>query len=119
MAIEVTCPQGHRLRVKDSMAGKRGLCPLCKTPVTVPKPRSLSEDAILDILGPSTSGVLSRTLTPEELQELEQSGSRIDRGSHYNPHKVCTKCNREIPSASHICPFCHTYIAELADFKTK
>jgi hypothetical protein len=121
MSIEVTCPQGHRLRVKDSFAGKKGLCPMCKTPVLVPKPErsAVSEDDILDFIGPSTSGVLGRALTPEELQELEQGGSRIDRGQHSTPHKVCTKCNQEISFASHICPFCHTYIADLADFKTK
>jgi hypothetical protein len=120
MSIEVTCPKGHRLRLKDSMAGKRGLCPVCRVPVTVPRPesRSLSEDVILDILGP-TSGSSSQILSAKELQEFEQGGSRIERGHHSIPHKVCTKCNREIELASHICPFCHTYIAELADFKAK
>jgi hypothetical protein len=119
MSIEVTCPQGHRLRLKDSMAGKKGLCPLCKAPVQVPKReerRSLSEEAILDILGPS-DGSSSQVLSFKELQEFEQGGSRVEEGHHPTPHKVCTKCYREIPSAIHICPFCHTYIAELTDFK--
>jgi hypothetical protein len=121
MAIEVTCPQGHRLRVKESFAGKKGLCPVCKTPVLVPKPEknAVSEDDILNFIGPSTSGVLGRALTPEEIQELEQAGSQIGHSNNHTPHKVCSKCNQEISSASHICPFCHTYIAELADFKIK
>jgi hypothetical protein len=121
MAIEVTCPRGHRLRVKESFAGKKGLCPVCKTPVTVPKPQRIdvSEEDILDFIGPSTSGVLGRALTPEEIQELEQGGSQIMHGAHSTPHKICSKCNQEISAVSHICPFCRTYIADLADFKAK
>jgi hypothetical protein len=117
MSINVTCPHGHRLRVKDSMAGRKGLCPLCKSPVEVPRPERnpMSEDAILDILGPS-DGSSSQILTARELQDFEQGGSRIERGHHSTPNKVCAKCHQEIPSVAHICPFCRTYIAEMADF---
>jgi hypothetical protein len=29
MGIPVQCPNGHRMRVKDSLRGKKGLCPTC------------------------------------------------------------------------------------------
>jgi hypothetical protein len=32
------------------------------------------------------------------------------------PKKSCEKCNEEILAGTHICPFCHTYVAKLADF---
>jgi hypothetical protein len=38
MAIEVTCIAcGRTMMVKDSQAGKTGLCPSCKSPISVPK----------------------------------------------------------------------------------
>jgi len=61
MSIEVTCPNGHNLRVKSEFAGKSGLCPFCKTRIEVPqavapkpvaKGSSLSEEDLLAVLGP-------------------------------------------------------------------
>ncbi len=37
MAIEVRCPQGHRLKCPDDRAGMRGKCPKCGTSFEVPK----------------------------------------------------------------------------------
>ena len=58
MSIKVVCPNGHVLRVKDSLAGKTGLCPTCKARVSVPEPEtsSMDESAILSILGPYEPG---------------------------------------------------------------
>jgi phage FluMu protein Com len=37
--IALTCPGcGKSLNVKDEFAGKRGKCPHCKQPVTIPAP---------------------------------------------------------------------------------
>jgi hypothetical protein len=36
MGIRFTCPNGHRLNVKESLAGKRALCPNCGAKLTVP-----------------------------------------------------------------------------------
>jgi hypothetical protein len=36
MSIEVTCPNGHWLRIKEKYAGKQGGCPICRAPVCVP-----------------------------------------------------------------------------------
>jgi Zn finger protein HypA/HybF involved in hydrogenase expression len=111
MSIQVVCPNGHTLKAQDSLAGKRGLCPVCKAPVKVPqgdKP-AVSEDTILDFLGPQGSG---------------QSRSRVEAPSaplrgvsegHGPPKKSCGRCNREIPARTHVCPHCHAYIAGLSD----
>ncbi len=111
MSIEVTCPNGHVLRVKDCFAGKSGLCPACKARVLVPESRSaFSEDEIIDVLGPhdpSHSGCGSTIIN-----------NRASDNTVTNPgppKKSCTKCNREISSGTHICPFCRTYIASLRD----
>jgi hypothetical protein len=115
MSIEVTCPNGHRLKVKDSMAGVTGRCPVCKGVVQVPKPDppELSEDNILDFLGPSPTTDRSLTDTIHDFGD-----SVIMRGSaiHRTPRKVCVKCNRDIPALIHICPFCHTYQTEFSNY---
>jgi len=115
MSIRVRCPNGHTLVVKDSFAGKVGLCPQCKARVRVPMPAEdeLSEDLIMGILGPHKAGPPKPFSAPEELPASE-SPSGADGNSP--PKKSCHKCNREISAAVHICPFCHTYIAELTDF---
>jgi len=36
MSVKVTCPNGHKLRVRQEDAGKEVICPRCKTAVEVP-----------------------------------------------------------------------------------
>ena len=71
MTLRVVCRNGHSLTVNDSLAGKLGLCPVCKVQVQVPqiKDNRMSEDAIMDILGPeqvasSTDGVSEKPSAP-------------------------------------------------------
>ncbi len=62
MSIEVTCPNGHSMRVKNEFAGKSGLCPYCKARISVPANAvlqvassatcRLSEDDLLAVLKP-------------------------------------------------------------------
>ncbi|HBO42604.1 MAG TPA: hypothetical protein DD670_01445 [Planctomycetaceae bacterium] len=112
MSIQVRCPKGHVLRVKDSFAGKIGLCPVCRERVAVPRDgRSLSEDEIIDVLGPhdpSLSGVGSTIVANRAMDQTVAV-------TPSPPKKSCTKCNREISAGTHICPFCRTYIASLRD----
>jgi hypothetical protein len=117
MSIEVKCPNGHHLKLKDSMAGVTGRCPLCKAVVQVPRPeppKAISEETILDFLGPSP------TLDDKSLSDTihDFGDSTIMRGSgiHHTPRKTCIKCNRDIPALIHICPYCHTYLSELTAY---
>jgi hypothetical protein len=117
MSIEVKCPNGHNLKVKDAMAGMTGRCPVCKGIVHVPKPEpppaDLSEDAILDFLGPSTTTEKSASDT---IHDFGDSVLIHGSGIHSPPRKSCNKCMREIPVAMHICPYCHTYLSELTRY---
>lgn len=114
MAISVTCPNGHALKVQESLAGKIGLCPKCRARVRVPAIRrdELSEDTILDFLGPHQSSLgdsdTTRVAPPPPAGHVS-----ADAGSP--PQKSCTKCHRAILSGTRICPHCHTYIAQLSD----
>jgi len=37
MGIEAFCPNGHRIKVKESLAGRRGLCPTCGAKFRIPE----------------------------------------------------------------------------------
>jgi hypothetical protein len=39
MGIVAFCPQGHRVKVKDSLAGKKGVCPVCQARFRIPGER--------------------------------------------------------------------------------
>jgi anti-anti-sigma factor len=59
MSIEVKCPNGHSMRVKNEFAGKSGLCPYCQARIVVPDmavtksgSASISEDDLLAVLKP-------------------------------------------------------------------
>jgi len=114
MAIHVVCPNGHTLKVKDSLAGKTGVCPVCKTRVRIPgsspKDKELSEEAILGIIGPYEPDPV-RIQTPIE----DPVGTRKPPGGSTPGTKVCEKCNLEVPAETHICPYCRTYMAGLSD----
>jgi hypothetical protein len=36
MGIRISCPNGHKLNVKDHLAGKRGICPTCGATFVIP-----------------------------------------------------------------------------------
>jgi hypothetical protein len=114
MSIRCVCQNGHVLKVKDSFAGSSGLCPTCRGKVEVPglQKKRISEDAILGLLGRQS---------PSERAAAESSGVLLaasESGIHHLPFpkKACSRCNREVTVGAHICPHCHTYIANLTDF---
>jgi hypothetical protein len=110
MSIRCVCENGHELKVKDSFAGSSGLCPVCRGRVVVPQPAAaaMSEDTIMTILGKHSpsAGTTSDRFDPSD--PGSQSGIGLK--------KTCERCNKEISSGSHICPYCRTYIANLRDF---
>jgi hypothetical protein len=120
MSIQVVCPNGHRLEVQESLAGKTGLCPVCKARVSVPAPSKDQgfEDELMDILGPHKA-----VHTPSPLPTPPPSPGSKGSNAPEQPtkgfglkKKSCWRCHKEIETATHICPYCRTYIASLSDF---
>jgi hypothetical protein len=91
--------------------------------VKVPSLRDhkVSEDAVMAILGPSPEPGDSGSLVTDEPKNdkddktLESSikSGLFGRGAIV---KNCSRCNQEISAGTHICPHCHTYIAQPGDF---
>jgi hypothetical protein len=115
MSIQCVCQNGHVLHVKESFAGSAGLCPTCRTRVEVPRLRrhpDMSEDAILDLLGKQSPAAVATATSCEEYESTSPSGIH----GKSTPKKSCDRCNQEVSAGTHICPYCHTYIANLSDF---
>ena len=113
MAIRVVCPNGHVLRVKDSLAGKTGLCPTCKAPITVPTPEepAMDESAIMEILGsydPSASEHVSSSANPFEEERKTTSAKKKMRR--------CPYCEKPIDARVHVCPYCKHFIGGTGEF---
>jgi len=120
MAIHVTCPNGHRLKVKDKYAGKKGLCPFCKKPVDVPRP--ITDEDVIAILGnPAKSAnkagrdddtsVLDDHLAPRESSSMSLLG-----GSAVRHTKRCPNCLQEVPYWFATCPQCQAYLTDDSSF---
>jgi hypothetical protein len=111
MSIPVVCPNGHSLRAQETLAGKSGLCPVCKAPVKVPQgdQPEVSEDSILDFLS-SQSAAQGRSRPQTATVPAKPPIAGHVPAGHAPPKKSCGRCNREIPAQTHICPYCHAYV---------
>ncbi|MDY0166908.1 MAG: hypothetical protein RBS80_10215 [Thermoguttaceae bacterium] len=123
MSIQVCCPNGHQLRVKDSFAGKSGCCPHCHAKVHVPVPAGFSEDDVMGILGPAP------VVPPEEPEDssdseqyvhqearheqpAEESGIGLAGSSILRHARVCPSCEKPTSFSFSICPRCGTPLPE-------
>ena len=122
MAIEVTCPNGHLLRVKNKYAGQAGLCPVCQARVQVPEN---ADDKVVEWLGGATANSLAPAapVAPAAAQPLapaaaapgtnsvldeeipDGSGVSLLRSGIIRHVKKC-KCSRTIPIWYATCPHC-------------
>lgn len=125
MSIQVTCPNGHALKVKAEYAGRTGRCPKCRAVVVVPELReaAVSDDDVLGFIGPAppppapesehfgASGFLSAS---SDIHSSESDSGELDA----RPTQVCPKCNRRVSASYHFCPYCRCYFGE-APMSTK
>ena len=114
MSIRVVCPNGHALQVKSELAGKTGLCPICKAPTKIPTPHpeGFSEDSIMGVLG---SGFSPPGNAAAQHDKASSAWGDKQREAQKPPKKNCSKCKQEIPTGTTICPHCHTFIGNFND----
>ena len=57
MGIVAFCPQGHRVKVKDHLAGRKGICPECGTRFRIPLESSpdLAASPLAAVAGPAVA----------------------------------------------------------------
>jgi len=139
MAIEVVCPNGHVLRVKDKHAGSMGLCPKCQTRVMVPKleapvvpatpqpqpqvaGKGLSDADVMGLLGGEDDALAvhqeakHRDTSRISDSTIAGSSSLLSSSSILKiPKKTCKRCGRDVPGQFSICPHCRTFMGDLQD----
>ncbi len=117
MSIEVSCPNGHVLRVKDSFAGKSGYCPHCRAKVHVPQPIGFSEDDVISVLGPPPPVPADDPepeadayvhQSPRHKKPAEESGVGLAGSSILRRAKLCPGCRTPTSFSFSICPTCGT-----------
>ena len=131
MSIEVTCPNGHALKIKEKYAGQKGRCPRCSAVVDVPAPVAVAEADLLALLGDAAS---ARRLAADQLameqdatQAASSNSTSDDSGSSLllSPKfaarrtKSCPSCRREVSMGYHLCPHCHTYFVSAAEVRRR
>jgi DNA-directed RNA polymerase subunit RPC12/RpoP len=143
MWIQLDCPNGHPLKVDVKFAGKLGRCPACGVKVRIPQPSpaepDMSEEHILDLIGPAAEPpppVFDEPLPVHEQSQAQPEGdlgSAILRGGGSavlagaaalkQPMRVCPACKRKVSLRYTICPHCRTYlpiagVAEIANTRS-
>jgi hypothetical protein len=64
MGIRFNCPNGHKLNVKEFLAGKRGVCPQCGTKFIIPMPGEASDIETPLPVGASQSQSIEIAVSP-------------------------------------------------------
>lgn len=110
MAIEVQCPNGHLLRVKDEHAGKTGLCPHCHAKVQVPLATQIQEDGRIPL---------------DEYVHQSPQHSCLEKESGHSSSfllkkvRLCLNCDRIVSQSFSVCPQCATPLASYRHLKVR
>jgi hypothetical protein len=101
--MKFTCPNGHKLSADSSNAGRRGVCPRCKSAFVIPKltPR-ISESSILSVLGDYDADQSIVTKVPLATKPGSRAGAAKQT-------KSCPRCNETMSYRYQICPRCRLY----------
>ena len=114
MSIQVNCPGGHVVQIKDKYAGRRGKCPLCGTPIDVPGVRRLSEDEIAALMyGPPA--IEDDSVVHDDHARRDGSGMSLAGSSAVGGIglRVCPKCRAKVYVPENlICPQCNSHFSD-------
>ncbi|MCE5301643.1 MAG: STAS domain-containing protein [Planctomycetaceae bacterium] len=107
MLIEVRCPNGHILHVREQYAGKIGACPRCGDPVRIPC-LAATAAAVSDRLGAAPSATPSPPVIVAEgpPQGRHTWAPAANPSVHPGRERVCLECGRVISQSFAICPQC-------------
>ncbi|TWU06056.1 hypothetical protein [Stieleria varia] len=129
MSIEMTCPNGHELKIKDHWAGKTGRCPKCRVKMTVPMPIKVTDSDVLAMIGDYVptqytqigSDVAVKQVSDNDVHALDEYETAMDKatsglsllGSSVVAHKkTCRHCGHKANLWFATCEGCGEYFDE-------
>lgn len=130
MGIAVKCQHGHKFKVKDKYAGKKGLCPYCKGQVFVRVPtleeaesleERISRAASAEQVANSHDSSLGDSSIFDDMPKMPSasgsgagsglSGSLV--GSSAVRHNINCTCGESVPMWFAKCPKCGIFLDSL------
>ncbi|MEX2118451.1 MAG: hypothetical protein WD847_02480 [Pirellulales bacterium] len=117
MSIHVKCGGGHVLNVGRRLAGQTVRCPKCQAEVSVPGEAGLSDQAVLDFLGPPSASAGGASATTGA--SADERSSVLSLSGLTREMKLCPKCKREVRACYDLCPHCKTYFTDLAEIRRR
>ncbi|MEQ8210115.1 MAG: hypothetical protein RH917_09810 [Lacipirellulaceae bacterium] len=130
MGIAIKCPHGHKFKVKDKYAGKKGLCPYCKGQVFVRVPtleeaesleERISRAASAERVANSHEGSLGDSSIFDDMPKMSGSGGSSAGsglsgslvGSSAVRHNINCSCGESVPMWFAKCPKCGVFLDSL------
>jgi len=101
MSIVAFCPQGHRVKVKNTLAGRKGVCPECHTRFRLPLESCTIPIARLLSLDATWAAALARAvILPADHAFQKQAVRRVD---HRPLSRPAAPADHEPPAAPAPC----------------
>jgi len=115
MLIEVRCPNGHILHVREKYAGKIGVCPRCSAPVRVPTVGQASGDSSDRLGAPPLSERPSGVIVLNDSQRAQMTWkpapAAAGLASRSVKESMCLECGRIVSHSFAVCPQCGTPVS--------
>jgi hypothetical protein len=75
MGIRFNCPNGHKLNVKEFLAGKRGVCPQCGAKFIIPTPAEGADMEVPQPVGVGLSQSVEIPVSPVPSQQVASTSA--------------------------------------------
>jgi hypothetical protein len=75
MGIRFTCPNGHKLHVKEFLAGRKGICPQCGTKILIPNAEAEGQSGTISSHAGSRTGTASPSIIIAVAESQEVSSA--------------------------------------------
>jgi hypothetical protein len=132
MGIQIQCPNGHQLNVKDKYAGKTGYCPQCQAKIKIPVPYTPPTEQEIAASWQSPEPSVDDLIARLDLSDVNDGGPPSDSpgksvlddhilstglggssqsllgSSVVGRRKMCPRCASRVSYAFTHCPRCAT-----------
>lgn len=113
--VRFRCPSGHKLKAPRHYAGRKAVCPACRTAVAIPA-AEVTESGVarmLTVLNDESSADHRRakpvaTSAPVTMPAPEAAEEVSSLKLTACPQRRCDKCRKNIDESASVCKYCRT-----------